>query len=90
MLKSVFGNIEQLCSDKEFMGEHKIAILTENVDGVQYLLTADTVTELVEDWNGDCTYVPSNDTPVEGLWLSGEKKELPEGASFEEVLKLIQ
>ena len=28
-----------------------------------------------DDWNGDCAFVPENDTVVERLWLNGEEQE---------------
>ena len=42
----------------------KINILTENVDGELYVLEADNVKELLEDWHNECDYVPSNDTKM--------------------------
>ena len=44
--------------------EKKICILTENVDGSLYMLEADDCNELVNDWSGDCNYVPANDATV--------------------------
>lgn len=42
----------------------KIFILTENTDGSPYVLEADDHNELVNDWKGDCNYVPANDAKV--------------------------
>ena len=55
---------------KEYMAiqckflEKKIHILTENVDGELYMLEADDINEIVNDWMGDCNHVPANDAKV--------------------------
>ena len=42
----------------------KIQILTENMDGEMYMLESDDYNELVNDWMGDCNFVPANDAKV--------------------------
>ena len=42
----------------------KINILTETADGELYVLEADSVKELLEDWHNYCNYVPSNDAKI--------------------------
>lgn len=49
----------------------RICIVTKNVDGNMYVLKADDYNELINDWNGECNYVPSNDAPVYFAALDG-------------------
>ena len=44
--------------------EKKIHILTENADGILYVLEADDYNDLVNDWKGECNFVPANDAKV--------------------------
>lgn len=42
----------------------KICILTENVEGELYFIETDDCNDIVNDWNGDCKFVPANDAKV--------------------------
>ena len=41
-----------------------VIIITENVDGEKYILVANTIYTILDDWEGECEYVPENDAPV--------------------------
>ena len=42
----------------------KIFILTENADGELYSIETDEYNDIVNDWYGDCKFIPSNDARV--------------------------
>lgn len=42
----------------------KIFILTENADGELYSIETDEYNDIVNDWYGDCKFVPANDAKV--------------------------
>ena len=39
-------------------------IVTENTDGEIYLIESKYIQDIVDDWKGDCNFVPSNDAKV--------------------------
>ena len=39
-------------------------IVTENTDGEIYMITAEYIQDILDDWNGDCDFVPTNDARV--------------------------
>ena len=39
-------------------------IVTENANGDPYLIQAKYLQDIVDDWNGECNFVPSNDAKV--------------------------
>ena len=41
-----------------------LIVITENVDGETYILTADTLEEVITEWYGDCNGLPANDAKV--------------------------
>lgn len=41
-----------------------MTVLTENVDGKLYLIEAKSFREILDDWNGECRFVPANDARV--------------------------
>ena len=42
----------------------KIFILTENADGELYSIETDEYNDIVNDWYGDCKFIPANDAKV--------------------------
>ena len=42
----------------------RIFILTENAEGELYTIETDDYNEIVNDWNGDCKFIPANDAKV--------------------------
>ena len=55
----------------EFLAE-SIVILTENVDGKLYLIRAKEFQDIMDDWNGECCFVPENDARVFFASYNGE------------------
>ena len=39
-------------------------IVTENANGDPYLIQANYLQDIDDDWNGECNFVPSNDAKV--------------------------
>ena len=49
----------------------RIFILTENAEGELYSIETDEYNDIVNDWYGDCNFVPANDdNPMEGMGAS--------------------
>ena len=49
---------------KTTMLETGIAIITENADGSLYMLSAEPITAILNEWKDGCGSVPANDAPV--------------------------
>lgn len=41
-----------------------LAIVTEDIEGQTYLIQAQDVQDIINDWNLECIYVPQNDARV--------------------------
>lgn len=41
-----------------------LTILTENVDNKLYLIEVKSFRDILDDWNGECRFVPANDARV--------------------------
>lgn len=39
-------------------------IVTEDFNGELYVITAEYFNDILNDWNGECNFVPANDAPV--------------------------
>lgn len=66
-----------------------ICIVTENVEGHVYVLEADNIKELLDDWNNSCKYVPANDAKVYFATCNGKVLSTNPNMDFEDCLKLI-
>lgn len=44
--------------------ESGLLIVTENVDGIMYQISAESIQDILDDWKGGCAFVPSNDAKV--------------------------
>lgn len=44
--------------------EDKIFIVTENTDGEIYTIAVENIKDLLDDWKGECNFVPCNDAHV--------------------------
>lgn len=64
-------------------------ILTENVDGIPYLLQAKYLQDIVEDWNGECNFVPANDAKVFFAMYNGRPINPYSYTDFESLLRLL-
>ena len=47
-----------------FFFHQDIIIITANAAGEKYLIKAKSIQDILDDWNGDCEFVPSNDACV--------------------------
>lgn len=66
-----------------------IALVTENVDGNLYVINANSVDEILQDYNGECNFVPENDAPVHLLIIDGHViKSFPK--RFEDCLNYLR
>ena len=70
--------------------EKKINILTENADGALYVLQGDEYNELVNDWNGECNYVPANDAKIFFASYCGEPINPYVYTDFQSLLQYIR
>ena len=73
-----------------FLNGKLINILTENASGEMYMLEADSLEELLDDWNGECAYVPSNDEAVYFAVYDGEPINPDMYTNFESLLNVLQ
>ena len=73
MIKTYFSDTNECLT--RVIETNKVAMLVQNTSGVPYLLAASGKKEILDDWNGDCAFVPENDSIVERLWLNGEEQE---------------
>lgn len=48
---------------KAMFFDESVIIITENVHGEIYMIKSNTY-DILQDWNGDCNFVPSNDARV--------------------------
>jgi len=52
------------CCDTAALPDKGAVIVTENVSGRMYMIIAERQSDVLDDWNGDCDYVPENDAKV--------------------------
>lgn len=67
-----------------------IAILTENVDGTLFLLTAESFQELYEDCKDECSFVPENDARVYFVSFNGRPVNPYKYGTFESVITMLK
>lgn len=65
-------------------------IVTENADGRMYILRAKYIQDILDDWNGDCEFVPSNDARVFFAAWNGKPINPYAYTDFESLLKLLR
>ena len=46
------------------MFNDETVIITENADGKMYLIHSNYIQDILDDWTGDCNFVPANDARV--------------------------
>lgn len=66
--------------------DHDIMIVTENADGDMYVMTAKNIQDILNDWNGDCMFVPANDAPVYFAVWDGKPVNPYDYADFEDLI----
>ena len=65
-------------------------IVTENVDGSIYVITAEYINDIIDDWNGECDFVPANDARVFFAAWNGEPISPYDYKDFESLLMLLK
>ena len=65
-------------------------IVTENADGRMYILRAKYIQDILDDWNGDCEFVPSNDARVFFAAWNGKPINPYAYTDFESLLELLR
>lgn len=69
--------------------EDGTAIVTENADGEIYMIAAKYIQDILDDWNGDCNFVPANDARVFFAAWNGKPLNPYEYSDFESLIKLL-
>lgn len=64
-------------------------IVTENSDGEIYMITAEYIQDILDDWNGDCNFVPANDARVFFAAWNGRPPNPYCYSDFESLLRLL-
>ena len=65
-------------------------IVPENADGRMYILRAKYIQDILDDWNGDCEFVPSNDARVFFAAWNGKPINPYAYTDFESLLELLR
>lgn len=65
-------------------------IVTENTDGEIYMITAKYIQDILDDWNGDCNFVPTNDARVFFAAWNGKPLNPYDYSNFESILHLLK
>ena len=71
-----------------FLGAGTV-IVTENADGELYTITAEYFRDILDDWNGDCNFVPANDARVFFAAWNGKPLNPHEYQDFESLIRLL-
>lgn len=69
--------------------ENGVTIVTESTDGEIYMITSEYIQDILDDWNGDCNFVPSNDARVFFASWNGSPLNPYDYSDFESLLKLL-
>ena len=67
-----------------------LAIVTEDVEGKAYLIQAQDVQDIINDWNLECIYVPQNDARVFFASWNGIPVSPYEYTDFESLLRYLK
>ncbi len=67
-----------------------ITIITEDADGEVYTIIARHMQDVINDWNGECNFLPANDARVFYAVHNGQIMALPEGCNLEMLIQLLQ
>ena len=62
-------------------------IVTENVDGDIYVIVAEYIQDILDDWNGECEFVPANDARVFFAAWNGEPINPHSYSDFESLVR---
>ena len=65
------------------MFKDETVIVTENVEGEMYLIHSKYIQDILDDWTGDCNFVPANDARVYFASWNGKPISPYESTDFE-------
>lgn len=65
-------------------------IVTENADGEIYLIKSKYIQDILDDWRGDCDFVPSNDARVFFANWNGKPISPYEYTNFESLVQYLR
>lgn len=71
-----------------FFGSDTV-IITENVNGDMYVIKSKYIQDILDDWNGNCDFVPANDTRVFFASWNGEPISPYEYKDFESLIRYL-
>ena len=71
-----------------FLG-HNLVIITENADGEMYVIKAKYIQDVIDDWNGDCHYIPANDAKVFFASWNGKPINPYDYTDFESLIRYL-
>lgn len=64
-------------------------IVTENADGQIYMINTEYIQDVLDDWNGECNFVPANDARVFFAAWNGQPLNPYDYTDFESLLRLL-
>ena len=72
------------------MFKDEIVIVTENAEGEMYLIHSKYIQDILDDWTGDCNFVPANDARVYFAGVNGVAINPYEYQDFESLLQFLE
>ena len=72
-----------------FFGSDTV-IITENANGDIYIIKSKYIQDILDDWNGNCNFVPTNDARVFFASWNGEPISPYEYKDFESLIKYLR
>ena len=65
-------------------------IITENADGEMYMIKSKYIQDILNDWRGDCNFVPSNDARVFFVSWNGKPISPYKYTDFESLIQYLR
>ena len=71
-----------------FLGSDTV-IVTENIDGEMYIIQSKYIQDILDDWKGNCKFVPANDARVFFASWNGQPISPYEYKDFESLIQYL-
>ena len=71
-----------------FLGSDTV-IVTENIDGEMYIIQSKYIQDILDDWKGNCEFVPANDARVFFASWNGQPISPYEYKDFESLIQYL-
>ena len=71
-----------------FLGSDTV-IVTENIDGEMYIIQSKYIQDILDDWKGNCKFVPANDARVFFATWNGQPISPYEYKDFESLIQYL-